>query len=93
MRFAGISSLQIRAGQARHRLQVQRRALASDALNARSVFVTNLSFKITEQELRDWLASAGEVKSVKLSRDKVDDPGGLGQVSNNGRNETYRILL
>jgi len=48
-----------------------RRALVAQAQNARTVFVTNLPFKTTEQEIKEWLGTCGEIKSVRLSRDKA----------------------
>lgn len=48
-----------------------RRALVAQAQNARTVFVTNLPFKTTEQEISEWLGTCGNVRSVRLSRDKA----------------------
>lgn len=51
--------------------ETARRALVAQAQNARTVFVTNLPFKTTEQEIKEWLGACGEIKTVRLSRDKA----------------------
>mmetsp|Transcript_54824 Transcript_54824/g.117053 ORF Transcript_54824/g.117053 Transcript_54824/m.117053 type:complete len:448 (-) Transcript_54824:121-1464(-) len=38
--------------------------------DSRTVFVTNLPFKATEQAVRNLLASCGEIESILMSRDK-----------------------
>jgi hypothetical protein len=40
-------------------------------MNERTAFVTNLSFKVTEQELRDCFGKAGTIRSIRFSRDKA----------------------
>lgn len=58
-----------------------RQAKVNQALNKRRVFVTNLSFKVTEDDIRAWLAPAGEIADIKLSRDKATThPLGFGHV-------------
>jgi len=47
-----------------------RRVRAAQAANARSVFITNLPFKATEEEIRKWLEPGGPIKALKLTRDK-----------------------
>lgn len=49
----------------------QRRVKAAQAANARSVFITNLPFKAKEDEIRDWLGPAGDIKGLRLNRDKA----------------------
>ncbi|CAE7214942.1 RBM34 [Symbiodinium natans] len=49
----------------------ERRARVAKATNARSVFITNLPFKAQEEEIRSWLGAAGEIKGLRLNRDKV----------------------
>ncbi|CAE7737769.1 RBM34 [Symbiodinium sp. CCMP2592] len=49
----------------------ERRAWAPEATNSRSVFITNLPFKAQEEEIRSWLEKAGEIKGLRLNRDKV----------------------
>ncbi|CAK0822360.1 unnamed protein product, partial [Prorocentrum cordatum] len=69
------------AAVARVSREVIRRAKVAEALNKRTVFVTNLPFKATEQEIRDCLGKAGDVKEVRLSRDKTTArPLGYGHV-------------
>lgn len=41
------------------------------AVNSRSVFITNLPFKATEKDIREWLSNSGPIEEVKLSRDKA----------------------
>eukprot|EP00930_Biecheleria_cincta_P065747 TRINITY_DN5162_c0_g1_i2.p1 TRINITY_DN5162_c0_g1~~TRINITY_DN5162_c0_g1_i2.p1 ORF type:complete len:563 (+),score=166.84 TRINITY_DN5162_c0_g1_i2:27-1691(+) len=48
-----------------------RRVKVAKAVNARSVFITNLPFKATEEELRQWLAPGGTIKGLRLNRDKA----------------------
>jgi len=49
----------------------ERRARVAKATNSRSVFITNLPFKAQEEEIRSWLEKAGEIKGLRLNRDKV----------------------
>jgi RNA recognition motif-containing protein len=50
--------------------EAARRSKIAEAVNARTVFVTNLPFKVTEREVTEWLGSCGKVKHVRLSKDK-----------------------
>ncbi|CAJ1430266.1 unnamed protein product, partial [Effrenium voratum] len=49
----------------------KRRARVAEAAKARSVFITNLPFKAKEEEIRGWLEPAGDIKGLRLNRDKV----------------------
>lgn len=49
----------------------ERRVRAAKAANERSVFITNLPFKAKEDEIREWLGPAGDIKGLRLNRDKA----------------------
>lgn len=51
--------------------ETARRERVNEAIAARSVFITNLSFKTTEKELRDFLGPCGEIRELHMSKDKV----------------------
>lgn len=50
--------------------EAARRSKIAASVNARTIFITNLPFKVTETEISDWLAECGKVKRVRLSMDK-----------------------
>lgn len=51
--------------------EADRKAKVIEAQRARTLFITNLSFKITEQEIHDWLDKCGKIQHVHLSKDKA----------------------
>lgn len=51
--------------------QEARKEKLDEAGNARRLFVTNLPFKMTENELREWLSACGTIREVHLTRDKA----------------------
>eukprot|EP00927_Polykrikos_kofoidii_P043772 TRINITY_DN37866_c0_g1_i1.p1 TRINITY_DN37866_c0_g1~~TRINITY_DN37866_c0_g1_i1.p1 ORF type:complete len:564 (-),score=149.44 TRINITY_DN37866_c0_g1_i1:288-1979(-) len=50
--------------------EVTRRVLQTEAACARTVFVINLPFKATEQELRDHFSSCGRITNMRLTADQ-----------------------
>lgn len=50
--------------------EAARRAKIAASVNARTVFITNLPFKVSETEISEWLVECGKIKRVRLSMDK-----------------------
>ncbi|CAE8588000.1 unnamed protein product, partial [Polarella glacialis] len=62
---------EVAAAVARLAKDAARRVRIAQAVNSRSVFITNLPFKATEDDIRSWLSPGGEIKEMRLSRDKA----------------------
>eukprot|EP00931_Biecheleriopsis_adriatica_P020288 TRINITY_DN13612_c0_g2_i1.p1 TRINITY_DN13612_c0_g2~~TRINITY_DN13612_c0_g2_i1.p1 ORF type:complete len:500 (+),score=154.78 TRINITY_DN13612_c0_g2_i1:53-1552(+) len=66
-----VDSEKVAAALARVTKDSERRVRNAQAVNSRSVFITNLPFKATEEEIRKWLEPGGNIKDMKLNRDKA----------------------
>merc|ERR1719476_863759 len=58
-----------------------RRAHQAECLQSRTVFITNIPFKMSEAEIRGWLSEGGAITVLRLGKDKeTARPLGWGHV-------------